>query len=206
MSTANNFARVDGVIGGAGKKYFYHNDHLGSALVVTDEDGNIVVERDFTSFGERINVDLYDETNRDPAEDDSGFTGKDWDADIGLYYFNARWYDPEIGRFFSQDSAEDDPTLYVYGFNNPMKFVDPSGLIAESLLDYVDIKGGMLNIAAQTIPGLGMVLQGTSLFKNLICNNSIVGLSSEEIENKLMETYGEASVDIVKMAYVADAV
>ena len=122
-----HFARVDGVIGGAGKKYYYHNDHLGSALVVTDEDGNIVVERDFTPFGERTNVDLYDETNRDPAEDDSGFTGKDWDADIELYYFNARWYDPEIGRFISQDSAEDDPTLYVYGFNNPMKFVDPSG-------------------------------------------------------------------------------
>lgn len=31
--------------------------------------------------------------------DDSAFTGKDWDEDIGLYYFNARWYDPEIGRF-----------------------------------------------------------------------------------------------------------
>jgi hypothetical protein len=50
-----HFARVDGVIGVNGKKYFYHNDHLGSALAVTDEHGNKVVERDFTPFGERIN-------------------------------------------------------------------------------------------------------------------------------------------------------
>jgi RHS repeat-associated protein len=52
-----------------------------------------VVERDFALFGERIPV--KDEDSVSPNEDDSGFTGKDWDADTGLYYFNARWYDPE---------------------------------------------------------------------------------------------------------------
>ncbi len=135
-----HFARVDGVIGGNGKKYFYHNDHLGSALAVTDENGNKVVERDFTPFGERINVDMYDETNRDPAEDDSGFTGKDWDADVELYYFNARWYDAEIGRFITEDSVMDEPNLYSYGFNNPIFYLDPTGMfsIPVGLIDFAD--------------------------------------------------------------------
>ena len=75
-----HLARVNGVIGDDNaKKLYYHNDHQGSALAVTDENGNKVVERDFAPFGERINTDIYDETERDVDEDDSGFTGKDWD-------------------------------------------------------------------------------------------------------------------------------
>ena len=45
-----HLARVNGVIGGSGKKFFYHNDHLGSALAVTDGNGNKIVERDFTPY------------------------------------------------------------------------------------------------------------------------------------------------------------
>lgn len=123
-----HFARVNGVIGGNGKKFFYHNDHLGSALAITDENGNKVVDRDFTPFGERINTDVYDDEPRDMEEDDSGFTGKDWDEDVELYYYNARWYDAGIGRFISEDPIIDDPTLYSYGFNNPLVNIDPSGL------------------------------------------------------------------------------
>jgi RHS repeat-associated protein len=150
-----HLARVDGVIGGTGKKYFYHNDHLGSALVVTDQDGNKVIERDFLPFGEIINL----QEGPNPYADGSGFTGKDWDEEIGLYYFNARWYDPEIGRFISQDPAADDPNLYSYGYNNPLKFVDPNGMNAESFLGNVDIKidikGGMLNLLHKTHLNLG---------------------------------------------------
>lgn len=122
-----HLARVNGVIGGSGKKFYYHNDHLGSALAVTDEKGNKVVERDFTPFGERINTDVYDDEPRDMDEDESGFTGKDWDVDAELYYYNARWYDPTIGRFISEDSVADDPNLYGYCFNNPVNNIDPTG-------------------------------------------------------------------------------
>ena len=149
-----HFARVDGVIGGEGKKYFYHNDHLGSALAVTDEQGNKVVERDFTPFGERINVDIYDETNRDPAEDDSGFTGKDWDADIELYYFNARWYDSELGRFISVDPAKDGVNWYTYCSNNPLTRIDPTGEswltdVGEKIGNYFQGRGFKTNATIQ---------------------------------------------------------
>ena len=120
-----HLARVNGVIGGSGKKFFYHNDHEGSAMVVTDESGNKVVDRDFAPFGEKIKTSDREDPYPDETED--GFTGKDFDEDIGLYYYNARWYDSGIGRFISEDSVADDPNLYSYGFNNPVNNTDPTG-------------------------------------------------------------------------------
>ena len=57
------------------------------------------------------------------------FTGKDIDLDTGLYYFNARWYDPSLGRFMTEDPIRDGLNWYVYANNNPLKFVDPTGLM-----------------------------------------------------------------------------
>ena len=61
------------------------------------------------------------------------YTGQIRDQSTGLYYYNARFYDPENGRFVSQDSyrgEQDEPGtwhLYAYCANDPVNFVDPSG-------------------------------------------------------------------------------
>lgn len=149
-------ARVNGVIGGDGKKFFYHNDHLGSALVVTDEYGKKVVERDFTPFGEKIGLEERDNPN--PDEDDSAFTGKDWDEDIGLYYFNARWYDPVVGRFITEDPLADDPTLYVYGLNNPIVNLDPSGLVSINFTDILNVFNTFIKTIAPVMDTIQKVI------------------------------------------------
>ncbi|MCL6592272.1 MAG: RHS repeat-associated core domain-containing protein, partial [Firmicutes bacterium] len=55
------------------------------------------------------------------------------DADSGLWYFNARWYDADTGRFISEDPMGDpnNPNLYSYCANNPLRFIDPTGLSHE---------------------------------------------------------------------------
>jgi RHS repeat-associated protein len=126
-----HLARVNGVVGGEGKKFFYLNDHEGSALAVTDENGNKIVDRDFAPFGEKIKTNDREEPY--PEETEDGFTGKDWDEDVGLYYFNARWYDSTIGRFTTEDSVADDPNLYSYCGQNPVNNVDPTGHAAQAL-------------------------------------------------------------------------
>ena len=123
--TGRHLARVDGKIGEFGAvKYFYETDHLGSPMVVTDDTGNVVWRGDFTPFGEKV-------TGADAwvFVDAHGFTGKDWDEEVGLYYFNARWYDSESGRFISEDQENDpnNPNLYVYCANNPLLHIDPTG-------------------------------------------------------------------------------
>jgi RHS repeat-associated protein len=56
------------------------------------------------------------------------YTGKKRDSSTGLYYFGARYYDPEIGRFITEDPAKDGDNWLVYCRNNPLKYVDPTGL------------------------------------------------------------------------------
>ncbi|HBF36110.1 MAG TPA: hypothetical protein DDW50_02185 [Firmicutes bacterium] len=118
-----HLARVDGVIGDTNAKvYYYHTDYLGSVRVITDQNGKVVFSADYLAFGTKYasNGD-FDETH--------GFTGKDYDSDTGLYYFNARWYDPDLGRFISEDPAADpnNPNLYSYCGNNGVIRSDPTG-------------------------------------------------------------------------------
>jgi RHS repeat-associated protein len=62
-----------------------------------------------------------------------GFTGQRLDANVGLLYYRARYYDPGLGRFIQPDTTVPDPgnpqNLNPYGYvlNNPLKHVDPSG-------------------------------------------------------------------------------
>ena len=117
------FAREDGNTEGSAevKRYYYHTDQLGSTVMVTDETGEVVWDAEYTPFGD-IN---------DPYKTEEGmiqFTGKDIDLDTGLYYFNARWYDPSLGRFMTEDPARDGLNWYAYCSNNPLRYVDPTGL------------------------------------------------------------------------------
>jgi RHS repeat-associated protein len=60
-------------------------------------------------------------------------SGQRRDASAGLLFYNARYYDPTIGRFISADTIVPSPknpqalNRYTYAYNNPLKFVDPSG-------------------------------------------------------------------------------
>lgn len=61
------------------------------------------------------------------------YSGEYWDSTTELQYLRARWYDPSMGRFISEDTYEgqiDNPlslNLYTYVINNPLKYVDPTG-------------------------------------------------------------------------------
>jgi len=60
-----------------------------------------------------------------------GFTGQEFDEETGLSYYDARYYNPELGRFISVDPAgldASDANFYRYVNNNPVTFVDPTGL------------------------------------------------------------------------------
>jgi RHS repeat-associated protein len=63
------------------------------------------------------------------------YTGKEKDA-TGLYYYGARYYDPQIGKFITRDlikgrkSHSQTLNLYTYCLNNPIKYIDPAGLEA----------------------------------------------------------------------------
>jgi RHS repeat-associated protein len=105
---------------------YLHQDHLGSTSIVTDANGDAVFERSYDPWG---NIRVASGT----ADMDRLYTGQRFDATTGLYYYNARYYDPTIARFISPDTivaGAGDPQAwnrYAYVLGNPLRYTDPSG-------------------------------------------------------------------------------
>jgi RHS repeat-associated protein len=103
-----------------------HPDGLGSIVLVSSSSGNIHRETLFDSWG-NILVESGVPANQ------LGYTGHLMDAETGLIYMQARYYDPEIGRFISMDPAEGNPDTpasyhrYLYAYGNPTIYIDPDG-------------------------------------------------------------------------------
>jgi RHS repeat-associated protein len=122
--------------------FFYSTDHLGSTVLVANHLGQDVWRGDTSPFGDSVSGsgELSDSERLK-------YTGKDYDEDIGLYHFNARWYDADTARFVSEDPAQDGVSWFAYVGNNPLKYVDPTGLrqvqeaITEGEEDEVNIDG-----------------------------------------------------------------
>jgi RHS repeat-associated protein len=83
---------------------------------------NVVNTYRYTPFGDAL---VRDETVYNPHQ----FTGRQYDAESGLYHYRARAYSPDIGRFMQQDPAgmADGANMYAYVGNNPVNFVDSKG-------------------------------------------------------------------------------
>ena len=119
-----------------GRTQFYHPNHLGSASVITDQNGERKQQVEYYPFGTYRAVDLqYGTYDYDPLFPNVNytFTDEEDDDELGFYNYGARLYDPVLGKFLSPDSivqAPDDPqTLnrYSYARNNPIVYTDPSG-------------------------------------------------------------------------------
>ncbi len=110
----------------AGETYWYHADRLGSPKLLTDDTGQVVSHFDYDAYGREIQREGDVEHRR-------GFTGHRDDAELGLVYMRARYYDPLLGRFLSPDpivpDLENPQSLnrYAYALNNPISNVDPTG-------------------------------------------------------------------------------
>jgi RHS repeat-associated protein len=101
-------------------KYFLQ-DHLGSTIGLAKANGTLNNSASYDSFGNL--------SGTMPIR--YHFTGREYDADIGLHYYRARWYDSKLGRFISEDPigfAGGDVNLYGYVGNNPIQKIDPLGL------------------------------------------------------------------------------
>ena len=74
----------------------------------------------------------YGETqsSSEPTHDPLRFAARELDAQTGLYYVRARWYDPFLGRFMSEDpiGLEGGINQYAYALNDPVNLSDPTGL------------------------------------------------------------------------------
>jgi RHS repeat-associated protein len=103
---------------------YYHQDHLGSTAAMSNSSGASAGDYAYYPYGETLYASGTEKYR---------FTAQELDTEHGLYNYNAREYDPVLGRFISPDSIvqdfSDPQTLnrYSYCRNNPLLYVDPSG-------------------------------------------------------------------------------
>jgi len=106
---------------------YFHNDLLGSPIAATNQNGDVIWRENYQAFGEKVK-------NDDTAKGNNiGYTGHVNDADTGLTYMQARYYDPVLGRFYAndpvgfQEGTSHSFNRYSYVGNNPYVYNDPNG-------------------------------------------------------------------------------
>jgi len=113
----------------AGEQMYYHYDGLGSVRRLSgDGSGTTITTYSYDAFGEPDPI-------TGQVDNEFLFTGEQMDAETGLIYLRARYYDPETGRFISRDPFTGFDTTtqslnrYTYGYINPVRYTDPSGKV-----------------------------------------------------------------------------
>ena len=117
---------------------YVHSDILGSPIMETNSSGTVTSRSHYKPFGEAL----------EGMKKGVGYTGHLNDKDLELTYMQARYYDPVIGRFYSNDPVGFTNihtfNRYAYANNNPYKYTDPNGqsaLVLEGIKDGVIIGG-----------------------------------------------------------------
>ncbi|MFH1653534.1 MAG: RHS repeat-associated core domain-containing protein, partial [Pseudomonadota bacterium] len=109
-------------------KYRYWTDRLGNVKALLEPYGGTPgYKYDYDVFGNPMITTVGSPTVENPFM----FNGREWDSEVGIYYYRARYYDPSIGRFISEDpiNLAGGINLYNYVGGNPVNRVDPWGLI-----------------------------------------------------------------------------
>lgn len=134
-------------------------DQISSTTVTADANGNFLTETKYTAFGEIRSVNGETVT-------DKLYTGQQQETELGLDYYVARFYDPQIAHFVQPDSIIPEAgsskgyDRYLYANSNPVNRTDPSGHFAPLVGAAVGaIVGFSVDILIQTVP---QMMNGTS--------------------------------------------
>ncbi|MEG8281223.1 RHS repeat-associated core domain-containing protein, partial [Streptomyces sp. AHA2] len=133
-----------------GKTYYYLTDAIGSVVALADGGGNKVNTYAYSPRGVRILSQ-----SSEPVAQPYRFAGGYQDP-TGLYHFQARYYDANIGRFTQPDPSGQEKNPYLYAEGDPVNRIDPSGLAWYSgVVNFAKTKGPKFLGRASSVAPVG---------------------------------------------------
>jgi RHS repeat-associated protein len=157
---------------------YIHQDHLSGTAFTSDSSGAQTSTIKYFPFGAT-------RSTSGTVPTDKKFTGQRLD-ETGLYYYGARYYDASIGRFISADSIVPDPAnpqtfnRYSYCLNNPLRYIDPSGLDVLLVGGSDSTYDSMMEWRQQVIDS-GMLAEGEEVYIIWDIDSEIAGIQSCDV-------------------------
>ena len=114
-------------------QFFYHPDHLGSSSFITNLEGEVVQHIEYVPFGE-----VFIEERNSVWNTPYLFNAKEFDEETGMYYYGARYYNPQLSVWISVDPLYEvdlSSSPYVFCGNNPIVRIDSDGKIWDTVWD-----------------------------------------------------------------------
>lgn len=191
MQTSSDGSRIDFFYDDKGnvfamkyqnEMYFYRKNLFGDILGILDSHGTELVKYEYNSWGKLLNLTDYS-SNGLGRKNPFRFKGYYYDEELGMYYLNSRYYDPEVGRFISPDTTDIlevqddlyDKNLYAYCDNNPVMRIDSSGAVWHLAV------GAVVGVATQFVADVGIGLATGSSFGEVISSLSLVDYAAAAI-------------------------
>ena len=154
LGTSANVIATSRGTGNSESWYLYNKDIRESTTSIIGANGTAAATYEYDDFGNTM------VTSGRNFDNEICYTGQIYDQSSGLYYYNARFYDPENARFLTQDTYRGEATqpdtlhLYAYCANNPINYVDPTGHFKKHWWNKVSTVGGAVD-AILVLVGLG---------------------------------------------------
>ena len=184
LSASNIIAGgVIGRITGGTSYMMLKNDH-GDVVGLT-ANGEVKADYTYSAYGELI-ADGSNGINN-PIR----YAGEYTDEESGLIYLRARYYDPGLGRFISEDPIRDGANWYAYCAGNPVMFVDPSGNHQQKVYDEVD-------------GGIGVVAVREDLRTLLEETNGVLKIEGRTIYIKALGGFAAIDIDAMDSEHLVD--
>ena len=128
-----------------GESYLFSKNLQGDVIGIYNDNGVLVAKYEYNAFGEITAItnargtDVSNNASHIANINPFRYRSYYYDTDTGFYYLQSRYYDPEVGRFISQDVLVDSRSfvglnLFTYCWNNPVNMFDEKGYYAATLV------------------------------------------------------------------------